>query len=400
MKKNNLLIFFIINGIFNLAANYAHPITPTVIKNLELGDYMFGVAYGAMASSTFLFSPFWGKLNEQINSKMTMLICSIGYGIGQVLFWQATSQSSIIFARMFSGIFTGGCYVSFLTYVINTTSLEKRGQNLTILATVASVSAAFGYFVGGMLGEISIDLTFALQALTLAVCGILFYIFCQNDVFSVKKQKFSFLIKQVNPFNSFRQSKVFMDKKYFILLCICCLNFLGFTSFEQSFNYYIKDIFNLTSGYNGIIKAAIGFISLIANGTICLWLIKYTDVSKSSILILLLSSITMIGVLATNNIIIFIIMNVIFFALNSIIVPLFQDLVARHSTNKNSSIVMGFYNAIKSLGEIIGALMAGFFYTFNCRLPFIFGLVSFVLATILSIYYYKMIKQLTNKDAI
>ena len=77
MNKNKLLMFFIINGLFNLAANYAHPITPTVIKNLQLGDYMFGVAFGAMMGLNFLFSPFWGKLNEQINSKTTMLICSI-----------------------------------------------------------------------------------------------------------------------------------------------------------------------------------------------------------------------------------------------------------------------------------------------------------------------------------
>lgn len=65
MNKNKLLMFFIINGLFNLAANYAHPITPTVIKNLQLGDYMFGVAFGAMMGLNFLFSPFWGKLNEQ-----------------------------------------------------------------------------------------------------------------------------------------------------------------------------------------------------------------------------------------------------------------------------------------------------------------------------------------------
>lgn len=133
MNKNKLLIFFIINGLFNLAANYAHPITPTVIKNLNLDSYMFGVAYGAMMGMNFLFSPFWGKLNEQINSKTTMLICSIGYAIGQILFWQATSQNIIIFARLFSGVFTGGCYVSFLTYVVNTSSIEKRGHNFNVI---------------------------------------------------------------------------------------------------------------------------------------------------------------------------------------------------------------------------------------------------------------------------
>lgn len=354
---------------------------------------MFGVAYGAMMGLNFLFSPFWGKLNEQINSKTTMLICGIGYAVGQILFWQSTSQTTLIFARMFSGFFTGGAYVSFLTYVVNVTPVEKRGQNLTILATVASVCAAFGYFIGGMLGEISIDLTFVVQAIVLASSGVLFYVFCNNDCATVKKQKLSVLVKQANPFISFKQAKLFMNKKYFILFIICCLSFIGFTAFEQSFNYYIKDIFNLSSGYNGIIKAAIGFISLIANGTICLWIIKHTNVSKASIFLLLISSITMFNVLLTNNIIIFILLNVVYFALNAIIVPVIQNLIASRSNNKNTSIVMGFYNAIKSLGGILGALIAGFLYVFNPRLPFISGLITFILATILSVYYYILIKK-------
>jgi hypothetical protein len=258
---------------------------------------------------------------------------------------------------------------------------------------VASVCAAFGYFIGGMLGEISIDLTFVVQAIVLASSGVLFYVFCNNDCATVKKQKLSVLVKQANPFISFKQAKLFMNKKYFILFIICCLSFIGFTAFEQSFNYYIKDIFNLSSGYNGIIKAAIGFISLIANGTICLWIIKHTNVSKASIFLLLISSITMFNVLLTNNIIIFILLNVVYFALNAIIVPVIQDLIASRSNNKNTSIVMGFYNAIKSLGGILGALIAGFLYVFNPRLPFISGLITFILATILSVYYYILTKK-------
>ena len=62
MNKNKLLMFFIINGLFNLAANYAHPITPTVIKNLQLGDYMFGVAFGAMMGLNFFIFTILGKI--------------------------------------------------------------------------------------------------------------------------------------------------------------------------------------------------------------------------------------------------------------------------------------------------------------------------------------------------
>ena len=49
---------------------------------------------------------------------------------------------------------------------------------------------------------------------------------------------------------------------------------LGFTAFDQSFNYYIKDVFGFSSGYNGLLKGAMGIITLIANTTIALWLIN------------------------------------------------------------------------------------------------------------------------------
>lgn len=124
-----------------------------------------------------------------------------------------------------------------------------------------------------------------------------------------------------------------------------------------------------------------------------MWIIKHTNVSKASIFLLLISSITMFNVLLTNNIIIFILLNVVYFALNAIIVPVIQDLIASRSNNKNTSIVMGFYNAIKSLGGILGALIAGFLYVFNPRLPFISGLITFILATILSVYYYILTKK-------
>ena len=101
----------------------------------------------------------------------------------------------------------------------------------------------------------------------------------------------------------------------------------------------------------------------------------------------------MFNVLLNNNIIIFILLNVVYFALNAIIVPVIQDLIASRSNNKNTSIVMGFYNAIKSLGGILGALIAGFLYVFNPRLPFISGLITFILATILSVYYYILTKK-------
>lgn len=102
--------------------------TPTLIKEYDLNDYMFGVALAAMQTTNFLFSPFWGKLNNYISSRQAMLVCGIGYAVGQALFGMARTEAMVIFARAFAGFFTGGAFVSFLTYVVNTSSDNDRGK--------------------------------------------------------------------------------------------------------------------------------------------------------------------------------------------------------------------------------------------------------------------------------
>ena len=135
-KPNNMLLFFVAAALFNVAANFAHPVTPTFIQEYQLDSYMFGVALAVMQCSYFLMSPFWGKLNNYIDSRKSMLICALGYSVGQALFGMARSNGMLIFARVFAGAFTGGAFTSFLTYIVNTSSDMERGRNLTIFATI------------------------------------------------------------------------------------------------------------------------------------------------------------------------------------------------------------------------------------------------------------------------
>ena len=88
-RSNHMFLFFVVLSAFFVAASFAHPVTPTLIKEYDLNDYMFGVALAAMQTTNFLFSPFWGKLNNYISSRQAMLVCGIGYAVGQALFGMA-----------------------------------------------------------------------------------------------------------------------------------------------------------------------------------------------------------------------------------------------------------------------------------------------------------------------
>ena len=65
--KLRFFLFFVAMTLFNLAANFAHPVTPTLIQDLRLPDYMFGLMLAAMQISNFLFSPFWGRPAQSEN---------------------------------------------------------------------------------------------------------------------------------------------------------------------------------------------------------------------------------------------------------------------------------------------------------------------------------------------
>ena len=182
--KTRFFLFFLAMTVFYLAANFAHPVTPTIIKNLQLNDYMFGVALAMMQLANFLLSPFWGKINGYISSKVSLLIGCCGYGVAQIWFAYATTEFSIICARLLAGAFVGAIFVSFLTYVVNISDAKDQARYLTYSATISSVAGAFGYLIGGFLGEISIKGTFLIQSITLIASGIFFYFICSSRIFN------------------------------------------------------------------------------------------------------------------------------------------------------------------------------------------------------------------------
>lgn len=385
--KLRFSLFFAVMIVFNLAANFAHPVTPTIIQNLGLPDYMFGLMFAMMMVSNFLFSPFWGKINTAIASRTTLLISCVGYAVAQVGFAYGTAQGVILVARTLAGIFVGGIYVSFLTYVINMAKPEDQGKFLTYSATIQSVMGAFGYLIGGFLGEYSIPMTFLLQCGALALSGVAFYFICLPDNEQAEKVPVREIVRQSNPLQAFLDGKYFMTLAFAMLFAVNILTNFGNTGFDQVFNYYLKDQLALTSSYNGIIKAAVGFISFAFNMTLCLWIIRKTDTGKSMVVITAVCAAAGVGAWLLPQISMFIVCGVLVYAGYSVSLPVLQDMVARKADPAQKNLVMGFYNATKSLGSVIGSLMAGFLYGIHVKLPFFVVVVAYGISILAAVGY-------------
>ena len=397
--KIRFSLFFTAMILFNLAANFAHPVTPTIIQDLDLPDYMFGLMLAAMMIAQFLLSPFWGKINATISSRRTLLISCVGYGVAQLGFAYATTQAMILLVRVLAGVFVGGIFVSFLTYVINRARPEDQGKYLTYSATIQAVFGAFGYLVGGLLGEWSIRATFLLQAGTLAFSGVMFYLVCLPDNTNVQRLPVKDILRQSNPLQAFLDGRHFMNPGFVLLFALNVLMNFGNTGFDQVFNYYLKDQLGFTSAYNGLIKAAVGFISFAFNMTLCLWIIRKTDTRKSMVVLALFCTAAAVGTLIFPDLVPYIGCSIALYAGYSVSLPVLQDLAAARSDPEQKNLVMGFYNATKSLGSIVGSLMSGFLYGIRLKLPFLVVAAAYGLSILAALGYLLRCKKEERAEA-
>jgi DHA1 family multidrug resistance protein-like MFS transporter len=67
---------------------------------------------------------------------------------------------------------------------------------------------------------------------------------------------------------------------------------------------------------------------------------------------------------------IFMVLGVLVYAGYSVSLPVIQNMVAAQADPAQKNLVMGFYNATKSLGSIAGSFIAGGIYAVNAKLPF------------------------------
>lgn len=385
MKKVSLLRFFIIEALFCCFQGLVHPITPTIFKNLLYPDYVFGLVSASTATAMFLFSPAWGNFGDKIGHSRAFSIALPIYSLSQIAFGLSTKPLMSIISRFFSGFSGGGAMVVAMAYVVNITNKENRAKIMSYYAAFNAVSMSMGYFIGGVIGNISISAVFIIQAVALCLASVLTLVFIKDPEIDENKYIYN---SSPNFINKFVKKNDAMPKLLRILLIAVFLTSIASYSYDNAFNYYIKADLNLPSTYNGVIKAITGIIGLISNFTINIYLAKKTDLKKSIIVLLFLCGTFALSVPFMPSINTFFILSMVYFALNSIYLPIQQVLVIEDIDEKSCGVISGIFNSVRSVGMIFGSLVVGFLYAIDSKLPFIISSLAFILGAIVCIIYY------------
>ena len=121
--------------------------------------------------------------------------------------------------------------------------------------------------------------------------------------------------------------------------------------------------------------------------TLCLWIIRKTNVAKSLTVMAGFCAAAALGALLIPQIRLYILCSVLVYAGYSVSLPLLQHMAAQQADPAQKNLVMGFYNATKSLGSIVGSLTAGFLYGLHVKMPFLVVTVTYTAALAAAIAY-------------
>lgn len=381
MKKQIFRINLIII-LYSLAANFAHPVTPAFIKMLGLHDYMFGLAFGMMALANFVFSPFWGKMSERYGPGKVLSLALFGYAAMQLFFGSSTQEWEICAARFIGGFFISAISVSQIIYVMQNS--DEPGHDLAVMSSNNTVVSQFGFLIGGFLGDISVKMTFMVQAVCLAAIGIVGLVILKD---TETGEKTPFTLREINPFADYISCRDMMTRYMVLFLAMAAMTGFGTTAYEQCFNYYIRDVFGFPSSANGIVKAIIGFVCFALNLFVTLKIVRRGHIDRSVNVFYATMVVMLLGVVLIDAFIPFMAVNILFFGVSSIVSTILHNMIAEHGTDRGAESA-GLFNATRMLGSVAGSFTAGFIYTLGPKVSFIVSAVVLSVALVFSLAHY------------
>lgn len=365
MKKALLLLmsvqFFVYLG-FGLII----PILPEVIIEQNLSDIHVGGLLTVYALSSFFTAPFWGSLSDRTGRKKLILTGLIGFSASFFLFALFMNHLPLLYlSRVIGGIFSGALYTAVTGFIADLTDEENRNKYMGLMGMSIGLGFIFGPAIGGVLGNISLQLPFiasgTLTALLLVYAGLILKEPEQHN----EANKRDWMPKGGRMLWRYRV------RYLFLLSFTITLILAGIESTFQLFQIEKIAMTPLQLGYlfmaSGFVDAAIqgGVVRRVKNGTETKWIIGAQIVTAIGlILIPFTSSLLWAGVALS-----------IFTAGNALGRTVLVSLTTKESGGKYGT-AAGMTYSMDNMGRIIGPLL------FTWLLTQASGSLYFVSATI------------------
>ncbi len=390
----SILLFFMMGLIHNLG----HPITPGLLRELKLPDYLFGTYFALMSFGLVIGGPFWGTLGDHKDKRKLIFVGLLIYSVGQFVFGNVHNIYIMAIARFVSGFGVSAIVTLLMTYLIQKSDPSKTKRNVAFGLAAMALGASVGYKIGGLLPELlqSISDTsagesiFMLQAIINVFLGILVMFALQpcTDQLTTKKPSFFQTIKGIKD----------LDRNLLIFLTSLTFVSIGAINISKYLEVYIQDIGQGSKGIGDFVFVT-GIVSITATVLIVPQIIKLKRDIYIMIIINIISGIVIFAVFQISNIM-FALYSVfmIYVVMKAIYAPLETAYISSYAKDGEYGKIMGIRQFFFAIGFVIGPLIGGFIYGIEEIYVFYFSVIMFIIAAVLVLSVYKKIDVPKNDE--
>ncbi len=392
IKQHKLRLFFMVYIGYTMVSNFVHPVTPAFLQLINCSNSMFGFAFAAMALGQFVTSALWGKVGDKIGYARSLVFGFLGYGISAIIFSMAKSWHLVVLGRFIGGLALGSMQVNSMAYLTSMDApQEDKSRLLVMYASLASIGGAFGFLIGGLIGDINIYFSFYAQRLMLFLFAAITFMFMKEHP-NFRKSETKLTARDINPFTSIIRSSKLINANIGVFLASAFITIFASIGFDQNFNYYLRAKFNFAPSSSGLFKAAVGIISLVVNMTISMWIVKKLNISKALSVMLVVGGVAIFAMVMANNTTMVLILALLYYASYAIFIPLQQSVMLKNDDASSMGSVAGLLNTARSLGMMTGPTFAGLMFDINPDYAFLTFAASLVLASIITFINYRQLK--------
>lgn len=165
MKKAILLLvtiqFFVYLG-FGLII----PILPEVIIEQGFHKMHVGGLLTIYSLASFFTAPLWGRLSDRIGRKQLILFGLLGFSVSFLLISLFIDSLTMLYiSRIVGGLFSGALYTAVTGFIGDISTEENRNKYMGFMGMSVGLGFIFGPAIGGLLGNISLQLPFIVSAI-------------------------------------------------------------------------------------------------------------------------------------------------------------------------------------------------------------------------------------------
>lgn len=384
-----LLILMMVMVVNALAYGIIIPLLYPYAERFGINPVGLGWLFASFSLAQLISTPIIGRLSDKYGRKPLLLFCLLGTSLSLALFASAQSIVVLFLARMIDGV-TGGNNSVAQAIIADSTKGADRAKAFGFVGAAFGFGFLFGPALGGLLSQFGLTVPFWFAAGLGLLGTILGAIFLPETLKKADARE----AKRESLFTANSLKVAFFSGPSALVLWLSLVVSIALNVFILGFQTFTVDILAMNSRDVGLLFAAFGLVSMLMQVGGIKYLLAFLKSKKVALsLTLALCALVMVVVSTTRTPLSFGLVLFFFMAASAPHFPMISALLSERTHHEDQGGILGLNQAVVSLGQIVGPLLAGLITTRSVPLVFVVAGVLYALGTLVTLPMYSPVKR-------